>query len=353
MFKVLKNPEVKKEFVIYAAVSALMGVGCFVLSMIAAYREGTGSGAAMLLGLAAGICVLFLGLFFALTHLYFSAKRYGRISELSESIDNILHDTDAALKADNSEGELAILVSEIQKMTVMLKGQTDLLQADKIRLTDAIADIFHQIRTPLTSMNLIVTLLSDEDLSYEKRVSLTRDLKKQLERTRWLIESLLKLSKIDAGTAVFASEEVIVKELIKKAAEPFLIQMELRGQEFRAEAGEEKFTGDLAWSVEAIGNIIKNAMEHTPDGGRISVYASETPIFTQITVEDSGEGFCEEDIPRLFERFYKGKNAGEGSIGIGLALSRAIIAAQNGTVKANNSASGGACFTVRFYKNIV
>ena len=353
MFKVLKNPEVKKEFIIYIAVSAVISALCFVLSSIAAYRNSLRADIARIFGPVAGACVFLLGAFFAFTHLYFSAGRYGRISELSDSIDRILHGTDEILKADNFEGELSVLVSEVQKMTVRLKEQTDLLKTDKIRLTDAIADIFHQIRTPLTSMNLIVTLLSDEDLSYEKRVGLTRDLKKQLERIQWLIESLLKLSKIDAGTAVFASEKVSVRDLVKKASEPFLIQMELRGLDLKTQVKGECFTGDFAWSVEAIGNLIKNALEHTPDGGQVKISAHETPLFTELTVEDSGEGFCDEDIPHLFERFYKGKNAGEGSIGIGLALSRAIITAQNGTIKAENGASGGACFTVRFYKNIV
>ena len=166
MFKVLKNPEVKKEFIIYVAVSAVIGAGCFALSRIALNRNGLRADTVRIIGPAAGLCVFALGLIFALTHLVFSAKRYGRISALSESIDRILHDTDAALKTDNDEGELSVLVSEVQKMTVRLREQTDLLQADKIRLTDAIADIFHQIRTPLTSMNLIaLTILMDTSRS--------------------------------------------------------------------------------------------------------------------------------------------------------------------------------------------
>ena len=213
MLKVLKNPEVKKEFLFYISVSALLGAGCFALSMAAALRSSIRAALVYTLAPLAGAGVFVLGLIFSFAHLYFASKRYKRISDLAESIDGILHGTEEVLKADNYEGELSVLVSEVQKMTVRLKEQTDLLQSDKIRLTDAIADIFHQIRTPLTSMNLIVTLLSEEDLSYEKRVGLTRDLKKQLERVHWLIEALLKLSKIDAGTAVFASDEVSVKEL--------------------------------------------------------------------------------------------------------------------------------------------
>ena len=353
MFKVLKNPEVKREFFIYVSVSALLGIFCYVLSVIAASRNSIKALVVSVLGPIGAFCVFALGLFFSLVHLYFASKRYKKISELGDSIDRILHGTENILIAGSEEGELSVLVSEVQKMTVRLKEQTDLLRSDKIRLTDAIADIFHQIRTPLTSMNIVVTLMGDEDLSYEKRVKLTRELKKQLERIQWLIESLLKLSKIDAGTAIFEAKEVSVKDVVQRAAEPFLIPMELRGQELTISARDETFAGDLLWTTEAIGNLLKNAMEHTPAGGQIVVTASETAIFTEIVVEDSGEGFSKDDIPHLFERFYKGKNAGEGSIGIGLALTRAIITAQNGTIKADNGASGGARFTVRFYKNII
>ncbi len=353
MFKVLKNPEIKKEFIIYIVFSVAAGLGGFVMRALYAVSNGLSGRIVREISGFTGIAVLFTGLFFSCVHLFFSARRYKRISDLSESIDRILHGNDSVIIAGSGEGELAVLSSEIQKMTTTLKEQTELLRSDKIRLTDAIADIFHQIRTPLTSMNLVVTLLSDEDLEYGRRVQLTRELKRQLERIQWLIESLLKLSKIDAGTAIFASKEVPVKKLIEKASEPFLIPMELREQQLIVSAGDEKYTGDLQWSVEALGNILKNAMEHTPEGGTISVSAAETALYTEIVVEDSGEGFEKDDIPHLFERFYKGKNAGESSIGIGLALSRAIITSQNGIIKAENSQEGGAKFVIRFYKNVI
>ena len=353
MFKVLKNPEVKREFLIYIVFSLLAGVGGFALRILFALSNGLSGRIAREVSGFTGAAVFFTGIFFSFVHLWFSGKRYSRISDLSDSVDSILHGAENIPLPDSGEGELSILVSEIKKMTVRLKEQSDLLSADKIRLTDAIADIFHQIRTPLTSMNLVVTLLSDEDLDYQKRIRLTRELKRQLERIQWLIESLLKLSKIDAGTAVFESKEVPVKKLLERASEPFLIPMELRGQQLEITSGSESYVGDFQWSVEAVGNILKNAMEHTPEGGSIKVTASETALYTELVVEDSGEGFFQEDIPHIFERFYKGKNAGESSIGIGLALSRAIITAQNGTVKAENSPEGGARFVIRFYKNII
>lgn len=280
-------------------------------------------------------------------------RRYRAIARLSNSIDRILHGQDEILFTDSREGELAILTSEVTKMTVRLREQTDALAADKVRLTDAIADISHQLRTPLTSMNLTVSLLSEDGLSDERRLRLTRDLSRSLRRIDWLIDALLKISKIDAGTVGFRSERVSVAELIRRAAAPLMIPMELRGQEIRVHADSEEYTGDMQWSVEAIGNILKNCVEHTPEGGSIEISSTENALFTEIVISDSGAGFTPGDIPHLFERFYRGKNADAASVGIGLALARTVITAQNGTVAASNGKNGGAQFTVRFYKNIV
>ena len=192
--------------------------------------------------------------------------------------------------------------------------------------------------------------------------------------------SLLKMSKMDAGTVTFKSKPVLVTELIRQAAEPLLIPMELREQtldimpaelrqqtadNFSAEQLHEhsntaeinkqghppQFYGDFAWSTEAVLNILKNCMEHTPIGGQIQVTFSQNAIFTEIVIEDNGPGFDMEDLPHLFERFYKGKNASKNSIGIGLALARMIVTQQNGTLKAENRPEGGAKFVIKFYRN--
>lgn len=305
------------------------------------------------LGIAAGIAALASCIIYTVIHAITNVRRYRAIARLSNSIDRILHGQDEILFTDSREGELAILTSEVTKMTVRLREQTDALAADKVRLTDAIADISHQLRTPLTSMNLTVSLLSEDGLSDERRLRLTRDLSRSLRRIDWLIDALLKISKIDAGTVGFRSERVSVAELIRRAAAPLMIPMELRGQEIRVHADSEKYTGDMQWSVEAIGNILKNCVEHTPEGGSIEISSTENALFTEIVISDSGAGFTPGDIPHLFERFYRGKNADAASVGIGLALARTVITAQNGTVAASNGKNGGAQFTVRFYKNIV
>ena len=331
-----RNPEVRKQLLAHVLVALIAALAAWKIS-----------------GAQAMLIVLLSAAAFTLLHLYSTRRRYRAIAELSDSIDRVLHDSEINLIALSSEGELSILRAEIQKMVVRLRQTASALQSDKTQLSDAIADISHQLRTPLTSMNLTVSLLRREDVSDARRIELARELQKSLRRIDWLIDALLKISKIDAGTVEFRSERVSVAELIRRAAAPLMIPMELRGQELGIHADSEEYTGDMQWSVEAIGNILKNCVEHTPEGGSIEISAAENALFTEIVISDSGAGFEPGDIPHLFERFYRGKNADAASVGIGLALARTVIAAQNGTVAASNGKNGGAQFTVRFYKNIV
>jgi len=332
---VFRNKELRTALLWFAVTGLLLSVAGFFVSPVCG-----------VLLLAASGC-------FTLLHLWFTKRRYQSIAALCRSIDRVLHAQDSVLISDNTEGELSILNSEIQKMTLRLKEQTDLLQQDKLQLKTAIEDIFHQLRTPLTAMQLSLSLLREEELTDARRLALTRELKNQLDRIGQLVETLLKLSKIDAGTAQFQSRTVRVCDLVTQAATPFTIPMEVRRQSLSVQVGDASFCGDLLWTSEALGNLIKNCMEHTPDGGVITVTAEENALYTQITVADTGEGIPEADLPQLFERFYKGKNAAPGSIGIGLALTQAIVTAQNGTITAANRPEGGAVFTVRFYKTVV
>ena len=341
----LRNREIRTQLII----SAVLTVVFAALALIAVSFAAMSS----LAGVIAALFVFAAGIVLTAVNYVFLKKRYALLTDMSRSIDRILHGQENVFDGSGEEGELAILQSEIQKMTVRLRDQADMLVSEKVRLSDAIADMFHQMRTPITSMKLQLSLLDAEDLSSERRLELTRSLKTQVERLQWLTETLLKMSKIDAGTAGFRKDPVSVKTLINKAAGPFLIPMELRDQRLITNAADESFTGDLAWTAEALGNLIKNCMEHTPAGGSVTVSALETALYTQITVTDTGSGFADEDIPYLFERFYRGSNATDESIGIGLALSRAIIAGQGGTITAENAPEGGARFTIRFYKSVV
>lgn len=299
-----------------------------------------------------GILVLGCGSLATAIYVWVESYRYRKLQSLSEAVDALLHQRKGLSVREYEEGELSILANQVQKMTLRLTEAAEVIRRDKEYLADSLADISHQLRTPLTAMNLTVTMLRSPELSDARRMELTGELRGLLSRTDWLVETLLKLSKLDAGTVKLGKESVLVRDLMDRAASPIAIPMDIRSQRLEVCCGQERFTGDLVWSAEALGNILKNCMEHTPEGGTITVTADETALYTQITLEDTGSGFDEKDIPHLFERFYKGANASEGSYGIGLALARTVIAAQNGTVQAMNGEIG-AKFVIKFYKQVV
>ncbi|MDO5409712.1 MAG: HAMP domain-containing sensor histidine kinase [Lachnospiraceae bacterium] len=334
-----RNPEIQKSIAVWLGLT-----GVFTAS-------------AAWLSLYFGVLAFIFGLVFFLVFLSMTYMRYRRMAEMSLEIDRILHDCSHFELNRFSEGELSILSSEVYKMTVRLREQADALQKDKTYLADSLADISHQIRTPLTSIHLIANFLSEEDLGTDRRLKLTQDLFRQLSRIDWLITTLLKLSKLDTGTVQMEKNPVSVSRLLKKASELVMIPMELREQKLLVSScsdadfhEKETILGDITWLTEAVGNLLKNCMEHTPHGGSIFVEIRETALFTELKIRDTGEGFAEDDIPHLFERFYKGKNAAENSIGIGLALSSMIIREHHGVIRAENGKMGGAQFTLRFYK---
>lgn len=328
------NKELQRGLWLLVAVAVIMTMVGFCISPICGY-------------LVLLACFLISGV-----HLLTEFYRYRRLQKLSNDLDNLLISATPLPIREYEEGELSILANQIQKITLRLTEAAETVWADKVYLADSLADISHQLRTPLTAMNLTATMLRSKALSHERRIELVRELQGLLTRTEWLVESLLKLSKLDAGTVVLAKDDITVKSLINRASEPLGIPMDLRNQRLTVQCADESFTGDLVWTAEALGNILKNCMEHTPDGGTITVTAEETALFTQITVEDTGPGFSEKDIPHLFERFYKGDNASESSYGIGLALARMVITAQNGTIQAMNTDSG-AKFVIKFYKQVI
>ncbi len=306
------------------------------------------------ISMAAGALVLAVSFALLLTASVMYRKRNQKLLLLTEELDRMLHGDYTIRFADYKEGELAVLANELAKVTIRLKEQTEVLGKEKRALADSIADISHQIRTPLTSMNLLLTTAGAKELSVEEQRKKLFQAKQLTGRIEWLIEALLKLAKLDAGSVVFEKQQVDVKRLVESALEPLLIPMELKEQEIQLEIAEEtQYPGDFAWSKEAVGNVLKNCVEHIGENGRIIVTGKENAIYTELCIEDNGEGIAAEDLPHLFERFYKGKHAGEQSVGIGLALARAIVTQQNGTIMAENARSGGARFVMRFYKSIV
>lgn len=328
-----RNPEIRHQLAAFFLLGIVVVAGSFWL-----WRDGV-------------FPVLLIWFFMGILHFAESFFRYRKIAELAAVIDDILHGKDMALLREVSEGELSILESEVNKMLIRLREQNLRLSHDKQYLADSLADLSHQLKTPLTSMNLLVTMGERESASEEKRLEYDSKIRALLQKMQWLIDVLLKISKLDADAVVFEQKEYPLRELVQKADAPLEIAMELKGITLETEITEEaSFSGDMKWTSEAVENIVKNCMEHTPAGGKIMVTGRENAVFSELVITDNGEGIPEEDLPHLFERFYKGKNSSEESVGIGLALAHMIVTKQRGTLKAENRREGGARFTIRFYK---
>ena len=332
MFKLLRNREVLYLTLAMVAVTAAVSVAVsFVNSQAALVCAG-------------------LGFILIIVSLLFTWARYRRLAELAESIDLLLHGLDGTTFDAYREGELSILQTEIDKLVTRLNNQAASLTRDRQYLQEALADIAHQIRTPLTSIGILSTLLAKEQMTSEQRFQTLTEMDFLLNRIDWLVTALLKIASLDARGAVFVPQSITVEELIDTALEPFLITLELHDITVERElAGDVEC--DPSWTAEALGNIVKNCIEHLPDGGSIAIVSRQNSVYTQLTITDDGPGIHEDDLPHVFERFYRGQTAGASNYGIGLALSNMIIRQQNGTIKAEAVRPHGARFVIRFYRH--
>lgn len=298
----------------------------------------------------AGILIIVFAVAFGTAFFMFTRDRYKQLAEISNQIDMVLHNIDHVYIGELDEGELSILHSEVIKMTTRLREQNYALKKEKENLSNALADIAHQLRTPLTSANIILSLL-ESNLDESKKKSFLRETEELLLNMDWLITSLLKISRLDAGVVIFKRENIYVNELIKIAIRPLLISIELHNIDIELDLAEEVvIQGDLGWLSEAIQNILKNCMENVGNKGKIKINCTENPIFTELVIHDSGNGFEKEEIPFLFERFYRGKDKSDTGYGIGLSLCKMIIVRQGGSITAKNHSEGGAVFIIRFPK---
>lgn len=299
---------------------------------------------------AAGSLILVFAAALGILFFLFTGVRYRKIAELSEQVDLVLHYGERMEISREEEGELSVLRSEITKMTLRIREQNDALRREKKHLADSLADIAHQLRTPLTSLSLILSLLENEEGQVERR-RLLREGEDIFSQVDWLLTSLLKLSRLDADIVDFKTDDIQVWKLLESAVHPLLIPMELHDITLvRNVPADIRIFGDDGWLSEAIRNILKNCMESAGDGGRIEICCRDTLLYTEVTIHDSGVGFEPEELHHIFDRFYRGKKENASGYGIGLALSKTIIVRQGGTLTAKNHPKGGAFFTVRFPK---
>ncbi len=311
-----------------------------------------GSWPAVLVTLIAGatlIVVLFLS----------ARKRYLDIATLSNQVDEILHGARDLSFDSMKEGELAVLASEIDKMSSRLILAAEELEREKSLLADSLANISHQIRTPLTSLGLQLELALRNKQDPERQLQYLREMRSIIEHIQWLVSALLKFARLDSGVITMEMSRITLSELIRDSVRRFELSYELKGVQLKLSLDEKvSFMGDRAWMAEALQNILKNCLEHTPKGGLVEISTTEDSLATRISICDNGPGISKEDLPHIFERFYRGANSSISEVnpqglGIGLALAKELIAAQGGVIKAHNRRDGGACFEIIFPKAVL
>ena len=292
---------------------------------------------------------------FAVTYAFRNKTEAKRIEELSDYLEQVNMGKAVVLFA-SGEDLFSKLEDEIYKTVTFLYQTKDAAVQAKNDFAENLSNIAHQIKTPITAISLSLQTLSEMPMKKEYEKDRMEQIKKQLNRLIHLEESLLVLSRLDAGTLMFQKEDVDVFTLLVLAADNLQELFADSGTFIDIpESGEMAVTADLNWTMEAVINVMKNCMEHNA-GGTVHCSYGQNPLYTEIFIWDEGDGFAKEDIPHLFKRFYRGKNADAGGnirgngIGIGLALSKEIIEHQNGTIRAKNLPNGGACFEIRLYK---
>lgn len=275
-----------------------------------------------------------------------------KINEITKYIEEINRGNYKLNIEENTEDELSILKNELYKITIMLKEVAENSQKDKTTLKDSLSDISHQIKTPITSILIMLdNILSDENMPEDIKKDFIKDIKREIINIKFLVESILKLSKIDSNSIKFIKKEVFIKDIINEAVKNVLMLSELKNIEIIVSGDDSiKTICDLKWQVEAITNILKNCIEHSYENRKIYINYNQNNMYTELKIEDNGTGIDAKDLPHIFERFYKGKNSSSDSVGIGLALSKSIIESNNGYIQVDSELNKGTIFIIKYLK---
>lgn len=275
-----------------------------------------------------------------------------KINEITKYIEEINRGNYKLNIEENTEDELSILKNELYKITIMLKEVAENSQKDKTTLKDSLSDISHQIKTPITSILIMLdNILSDENMPEDIKKYFIKDIKREIINIKFLVESILKLSKIDSNSIKFIKKEVFIKDIINEAVKNVSMLSELKNIEIIVSGDDSiKTICDLKWQVEAITNILKNCIEHSYENRKIYINYNQNNMYTELKIEDNGTGIDAKDLPHIFERFYKGKNSSSDSVGIGLALSKSIIESNNGYIQVDSKLNKGTTFIIKYLK---
>lgn len=290
------------------------------------------------------VCAGCVGIF-----LYAMKRQRKQIEELEQYCEEVLQETATLDLRDNEEGRFSLLKNKVYDITVLLREKNQLLEKNKKETERLIADISHQLKTPITSLRMTNEILY-MDMSSEKRMRFLDNMQADLLKIEWFVKTILNLAKLDSKTLTLKREETIAAELSEKMIDSFKIFCEVSGCRI-ASSGEEDITlwCDKKWLLEALHNILKNALEH--GAAHIALLWSENNLYTKLEITDDGEGIEKEELPHIFERFYKMKGSREDSMGLGMAFTKSMIAYQNGEVKVKSKKDEGTTFIVKIYKN--
>lgn len=327
-----------REWVLFTGVLAgLSALFCAAFAVI------FGRGAALLCAGACGtLCAAALG---------FTAWRYREIRRLAEYLTGVTLGGAPVDIRDQRPGELSLLKNDLYQVTTVLESQRAALESERGFLADQMNNIAHQLKTPLAAIQLQAELWAAPEASEETRGGCAEAVLAQAGRMRWLVEKLLKLSQLDADAVRFNTTCQPAGKILRRAAGGLIADMARKQIVFECGDGAcLPCRCDAEWTAEALSNLLKNALEHTPEGGRICVKAEQTPIWFAFTVENTGTPVPPGELPHLFERFHRGRDAAPGSVGIGLALARAIARAQNGALTAERMPDGMR-FILRLYRS--
>lgn len=277
-------------------------------------------------------------------------RKEKEINEVIKIIEEINNKNYSFKMKDINEEDLSLLKNEIYKTTIMLNEISEISKKDKKELEESLEDISHQLKTPLTSILIMIdTLLDDEDMNQNTREDFLRNMKREVMNINFLVKSILKLSRLDTNTVKFISKKESVKEIINEAILNVSLLSDLKNVKIETNLSDSFIICDYKWQIEALTNILKNSIEHSYENNKVLIESSENNAYVKIIIKDFGTGIAKEDINHIFERFYKGKDSDYDSIGIGLALSKSIIEKQNGKISVASS-DDGTTFTIKYFK---
>ena len=282
----------------------------------------------------------------------FNSKKDKEINEITKYIEEINRKNYKLNIDEMSEDELSILKNEVYKTTIMLKEAAENSNKEKLQLKNSLSDISHQLKTPLTSILIILdNLIDDPDMDKEIRADFIRDIKMEITNISFFVQSILKLSKLDTNTVDFIEEKTYIKDIVDEVGKNLSTLCDLRNIKIITKFKENaQIICDFRWQVEAFSNIIKNCIEHSENNSNIFIEVDENTAYSQIIIRDNGTGIDEEDLPHIFERFYKGKNSSNESCGIGLSLAKSIIEKSNGNIYVESKVGKGSTFTIKYFR---